>query len=324
MVCLGEWVDSEYDTWSPQSNIAWDECLGEFAYLNQIWHDENYVYAATTDGLNIIDMVLELAYAHITYDGGFNSVWADDDKVYLATMTNGVKYVEKTCISGSTDTPYELVTCLQNYLSEPDILSNKVRYLHGNNGHMVFSTASGINYRGSDVYYQRAEGFTKLSRKVFITPSGKIFYTTWDGTIWKVNIKNANNQDWNNPDKTYEITKDVLDIFVAERISLATIFVATISGVYVIDESTDESDIYYTGVSGLAGTSDVFTAIWADSDADRTNGKMYALSWGTGIALSILDLAVGELYDYYTQTFGGRAEEVLTDTDTRDLSVDTL
>lgn len=77
--------------------------------------------------------------------------------------------------------------------------------------------------------------------------------------------------------------------------------------------------VYYV----LAGNSNIFTAIWADSNAGRENGKMYALSWGQGTGLSILNLDNKDLYDKYTQSHGGRAGEVLTDTDTRDLNVDT-
>jgi len=77
--------------------------------------------------------------------------------------------------------------------------------------------------------------------------------------------------------------------------------------------------IYYV----LAGFSNMFTAIWADSDAGRDKGKMHTLSWGTGTALSILELDNKYLHDHYTQDYAGRAEETLTDNDTRDLNVDT-
>jgi hypothetical protein len=255
--CPDQWIEHEYDQWPPDPNIAWDECEDPFTFLKQIWTDGNYVYAATTDGLNIIDLLSELAYAHITYKGGFNSVWADDNKVYLATSTSGVKYIDKACISGSTNSPYELAVCLRDYLNEPDILSNQVRYIHGNNSHMIMSTASGINYRGPDLYYQKAEGFTKLSRKVFITSSGRMYYTTWDGTKWRVNVKYANNQNWTEPDKSYETGTflisagvDILDIFVTEGTSDSgasnTIFIATTSGIFVIDEELDEGETYYT------------------------------------------------------------------------------
>ena len=73
----------------------------------------------------------------------------------------------------------------------------------------------------------------------------------------------------------------------------------------------------------LAGFSNIFTAIWANSDASLTNGKMYTLSWGSGTALSVLNLDSRTLYDHYTQTYEGRGRETLTNTDTRDLNVDT-
>ena len=74
--------------------------------------------------------------------------------------------------------------------------------------------------------------------------------------------------------------------------------------------------VYYV----LAGFSNIFTAIWADPNAGRDNGKLYALSWGPGAALTVLDLSDRSVYDHYTQDFAGRAQETLTDNDTRDLN----
>lgn len=251
------WTGQNNDQWIEYFDQEWGADPDPFYLLKQIWTDDIYVYAATTDGLNIIELESESAYAHVTYSGGFISVWSDANKVYLATPEAGVKYINKPCISGSTISPYELITCLTDYLNEPDILSDQVRYLHGNNGHMIFSTASGVNYRGADPYYQRAETGTKLARKVFITSSGKMYYVTWDGSTWKINIKNADNQDWSTPDKTYETGSllinagvDILDIFVTEGTSdtgiANTIFIATTSGIFVIDEETEEGKTYYT------------------------------------------------------------------------------
>jgi len=200
--CPTEWIDDENDHWPEDSDREWGVCSEPFTYLKQIWTDENYVYAATTDGLNIIDMLSEVAYAHVTYAGGFNSVWADASRIYLATPASGVKYIDKASISGSIADPYELFVSLRDYLNEPDILSDKVRYLHGNSGRMIFSTASGVDYRGPG--NQRVSGFTKIARKVFITSTGKMYYVTWDGTTWKINIKSVDYQDWTTPDKTYQ------------------------------------------------------------------------------------------------------------------------
>lgn len=248
--CIDEWYGDE---WIEYGGKEWIQCPSDFYLLKQIWTDENYVYAATTDGLNIIDLESELAYAHITYSDGFNSVWADSNKVYLSTPASGVKYIEKTCIIGSVDDPYELVVCLKDYLSEPEILSNQVRYIHGNGAFMIVSTASGVNVLQPG---DNRNTKTKLARKCFITSTGKFYYLTYDGSKWTVNIVNSPNHDWTAPDKSFESgtyligNVDVLDIFVTEGTSETgasnTIFLATTSGVYVIDEEVEENAIYYT------------------------------------------------------------------------------
>jgi len=61
----------------------------------------------------------------------------------------------------------------------------------------------------------------------------------------------------------------------------------------------------------LAGLSDNFVAIWAEPDASQTHGRFQVASTGTGAALSIIDLSTKILYDYYTTTVSGRANEAL-------------
>ena len=61
----------------------------------------------------------------------------------------------------------------------------------------------------------------------------------------------------------------------------------------------------------LAGTSTEFVAIWAELDASQTNGRFQAASRGTGAALSVVDLSTDTLYDFYTTTVSGRANEAL-------------
>jgi len=75
--------------------------------------------------------------------------------------------------------------------------------------------------------------------------------------------------------------------------------------------------IYYV----LAGTSNAFSAIWADPDAGLTNGKMYTLSSGEGAALSILDLSTKTLKIKYLHETPAAGREVLESNDTVDLNV---
>ena len=73
--------------------------------------------------------------------------------------------------------------------------------------------------------------------------------------------------------------------------------------------------------SVLAGTSNIFTAIWADPTASRTTGKLYVTSYGNGAAFSILDLKLRLLYDRYTTSVKGRANEVLLQDDPKDIII---
>jgi len=71
----------------------------------------------------------------------------------------------------------------------------------------------------------------------------------------------------------------------------------------------------------LAGNSNFFTAVWADSDTGRNNGKLYVTSYGSGAAFSILDLNNKVLYDRYTLSTKGRSNESLEHEDIIDLNI---
>jgi len=66
----------------------------------------------------------------------------------------------------------------------------------------------------------------------------------------------------------------------------------------------------------LAGASNNFTAIWADPTASLSTGKFYVAS---PAAFSIIDNTL--LVDYYTTTFGGRANETLIQNDIKDINI---
>ena len=76
---------------------------------------------------------------------------------------------------------------------------------------------------------------------------------------------------------------------------------------------------FYTPIitySILAGVSNNFTAIWADSDASLSNGKFYVAS---PAAFSIVNDTL--LVDYYTTTHPGAANETLEQNDIKDINI---
>lgn len=230
--------------------------------LYQIWTDDNYVYAATNQGLDIYDVVSELKYAFVTYSGGFNTVWANDDYVFIGTSISGIKYIAKTCISGSTGLPYNLANCLGEfseltvhyYLTDVDI-----RYIHGNGDVVLAVTASGVDvvkfepmgYRSYTIFGEGVVGY-----KGFMTSTGKFYYTISGSSGWELYRINTCLTDWTIPSYTYTCGSGIFgadlsinDVFITESTAEDgvnnTIFTATSSGVYVIDESNLHYAIYY-------------------------------------------------------------------------------
>ena len=265
-------------TWSGSTYTFGAGLAGE---VNQIWTDSDYVYVATNAELSITDIESELVYAYIS--GNFNTIWANDDRIFLGTAS-GIKYLYKTCISGSTYTPYNLADCMYDYTPPYGTTSDSIRYIHGNDDFIMWCTDLGV-----DVYRLEPNGYrsyTTVSNayKCFMT-SDKFYYTI-SGSEWTLSRVNSTLVNWAIPDYSYTTGSGIFgaglsinDIFITEDTSQNNhdnvIFAATSSGVYVIDEETLNKNVYYT-----EGTTNNFTAIWADPDAGLNSGSFYAATYG--------------------------------------------
>jgi len=242
------------DGYSPPSAGTTYNFQYSSSVLNQIWTDANYVYAAHTGGLDIIDKIEESKIAYIDNNSGFTSVWANDDKVYLGTSASGVKYINKTCISGSATHPEDLNTCLVDYTSVFGQSSQTIRYIHGSeDDYLMFCTNSGIDVYHMKTTKYRSTTTTSGSYKCFMTSTSKFYYTNISGSARSLNRVNTALTDWSAPDYNYnEILATGLginDIFVTEGTADNgidnTVFIATTSGVYVIDDGNLNYSIYY-------------------------------------------------------------------------------
>ena len=211
--------------------------------LKQIWSD-TYVYAATVSGLDVVDIESEKKYAQLTYDIGFTTVYSDDDKVYLGTTISGIKYINKTCISGSIISPIELDNCLNDYV-EQLLTSDEIRYIHGNNKFLVCCTAAGVDAIKKEPHGYRSYTTVSGAKKCFMTSTGKFYYSTLSGISWELNRVNTSLTDWMTPDYVYGAplitSNEITDMFVTERTASDgvsnTLMVATVNGGYVIDSS---------------------------------------------------------------------------------------
>ena len=260
--------------------------------LNQVWVDSEYAYSVGDDGLNIYELVDESEYFSIEYSGGFSTIWGNDDYIFLGTSDSGVKYIDKTSISGGLNN-------LSNLTYYSTLTSETISYIHGYNDKILCVTNSGIDVVKLDPQSYRSFTTINGANKCFMNSDEEIYYTVLNGVDWTIYKVNSITHDWNIPDKIYDIFEGVTinDIFVDSGM----IYTATSNGVYVIDESNDTYSVLTT-VSGIKGSSNNFSSVWI------LNNKMYVSSDDT---LTVVDLLTNIVHDWYSQTHIGRANESL-------------
>lgn len=135
--------------------------------MRNIWTLDPFVFKPTTSGLSVFGLVSEALVNFIPLAGGINSVWADEQYVYLGTSVSGIYRCPTSTVSGATTlTPYK---------TYPDITSNEVNYIHGKGDYLCATTASGVDrYKVStdDREYVEVAG----PGKCFQTSNGDYYY----------------------------------------------------------------------------------------------------------------------------------------------------
>lgn len=225
--------------------------------LYQIYTDTNYIYAATNIELKIYDINTENLYAYIPYNDGFTTVAGNGGYIYLGTTSSGIKRISKACISGSVLTPYNLSTCLSDYVTSPYIDGDDIQYLHANDNFMGVISNAGLSVSIAKFAPQSYMSATTLSfrqaAKCFITNTGSLYYTSSGTSDCSIDVVIKSLVDWVEPSYSYTTGSGILkaniqinDIFITENTSgnNNTLFVATSSGLYIINESTNEFAIY--------------------------------------------------------------------------------
>lgn len=218
--------------------------------LYQVWHDTDYFYTVTSSGLSIFDIFSTNKVASIYNEDGFTTIWGNDYSIYLGTVNSGAKYIDKDIIVEG-----DLTADLMDFIYYGPS-SDSVRYIHGYDDILAIVTTSGLDIvkNGSHGFKSSVVGadFTKC----FMTSKDELYYVTQGTTDSGLCKINALLWDWTEPDIFYEpgdsflpISQEVNDIFVTEGTSSNgednTLFVATTSGVYVLDEGVGEFDTYY-------------------------------------------------------------------------------
>lgn len=252
-----EWYDIDGWQWVDNDAAQWGfSTAPTTSGLFQIWTDDTYVYAATSSGLAIVDIESEQQTSFATNQGGYTTVWADNEKIFVG-CSSGIKVMDKKNVG-----PKEVFSYLYDYARIPDITSEDVKYIHGNENKLICCTA-----RGVDVFWKNSTGYRAYTRllgakKCFATPNNYFYYTvsgtSTSGTPpWYICRLNDITSDWNEPDVTYTTGSGFLtnttclhDFYVTEHTSISginnTLFIAADDGVHVYDEGTDQHVMYTT------------------------------------------------------------------------------
>lgn len=244
-----EWVDTEL--------IPWGVCIDSDASLNQVVMDTDYVYAATSSGIDIFDIYTSNKVSYIQVDSGCSTIWASSDKVYIGTQYDGVLYIDKDCLQNG-----DCTFCLLEYDYVYGPTSNTIKYIHGSDNTIAVVTSSGVDvlHNAEDTDFKSTTSNTEVV-KCFFTSKNELYYFENNSIdeasfLYKVNDARC---DWTTPDYTYEVGKSFLqkdvnltDIYVTENTSSVighnTLFVATTSGGYILDEGTGEFEVYYNKI----------------------------------------------------------------------------
>ena len=116
-------------------------------------------------------------YEPLDYDWMPTSIWADDENLYIGTTISGILNYATSMISDSLLG----INYLTSFLNYPDINSNEINHMHGNNKYLCVTTASGveqINLETGDRIYTTISGDGVRIGNCFQTSSGRFYYVT--------------------------------------------------------------------------------------------------------------------------------------------------
>jgi len=315
-----EWIDDPSLSWSDGLIESWSD--GVTPTLRQLWYDEDYLYVTTVSGLTIHDIDTGIKLSYITYEKGFTAIWGSDTTLYLGTVYSGIQYINKEDITFEVNIFKDVSCNLKKYDYYYNTSHPTIRFLDGYRDELVIVTESGIDIVNNTNNGFKSHYSDSTITKCYITSKRETYYTS-RSTIDNLYNTKYSLCDWTIPDKIYSCdgtffpaeTK-INDVYITERTSISgianTLFVATNSGVYVIDEETNIYD-HYTDL--IPDMSNNIVSMHASRDASRTKGKLHITSTGKGASVVIVNLNDKTIYDRYTGTQKGRANVTLIRSD---------
>lgn len=218
--------------------------------LRQIHTYGDYVYSASLIGIDIFNAITgSFIYRKLVPDCTIVTIWGNSDTLFFGGT--GLFYVKYNDLH--SDYEGSILKTLST------TTSNYVRYIHGLNNSLLISTSSGIEY----INWENNPTILSVTSienpgKCFLTGDTAYYInsvTTSGVTQFNLNTKRNLLTNWYIPTYTYTTGSGMFDenitmndIYITEKTAWNggnTIFCATSSGVYVIDEDTLEYVRYF-------------------------------------------------------------------------------
>lgn len=311
-----EWVDDPLLVWSDGFIESWAD--GITPTLRQLWYDDNYLYITTISGLTIRDIETGTKLSYISYEKGFTAIWGSESALYLGTVYSGIQYINKEDITFEVGIFKDVSCNLKKYDYYYNSSHPTIRFLYGYRDELVIVTESGIDIVNNTNNGFKSHYSDSTITKCYITSKREAYYTSRSKADSLYTTKYAL-CDWVTPDESYVCDGTffspglkINDISITENTSVSglanTIFVATNSGVYIIDEETKLYDRYYDLIPEMSND---IISMHTSSDASMIRGKLYITSTGKGASIVVINIEDGTIYDRYTETQRGRANTTL-------------
>jgi hypothetical protein len=232
------------------SEFTADITVNSLYLLKQIFVKDSFVYAAVTSGLEIFDINtgVSLFLKKIT-SIRTHTLWGNDETLFLG----GEGKLLKIAFS-DLHTDYNSSVITESYL----LSSETINYIHGKNKALLIATDVGVEYiNWEGLQTIRSSTVIENVSKCFLTNNAAYYINT--ATVSGVTTAYLNKKqtlvyDWILPTIVYGaevfgVGNILTDMYITENTASNggnTIFCATTSGIYVIDEDSNYKNIYYT------------------------------------------------------------------------------
>ena len=202
------------------------------------------IFVCTTSGIVIYDLFNTENIVNNIISYNVNSIWANDDYLFIGTENSGVYRVDLTTISG--------ILTEEIFKQYPNITDNRIKYLHGGGNYLCVTTLSGVD-RYNLVTDDRVFTTMPLAGKCFQIDTGDYYYET-DTSLY-ANYNDGSSFVYTSHEGNvlqsyaiYDVNNDytINDMYITKGTSIHnnanTIFLATNHGVIVIEEKRGDEE----------------------------------------------------------------------------------